>query len=603
MTTKENSFKRFFFIYFQMVKLAWRVKKELFIATTFMNALLGILVLPSLYIDKLLIDTVLKAISTHDVQFGIRNVTILIVCTVLVDFVSRTWDRFDWAITQTLARLLTVEVQLMANNKINKLPVSLAESPEVRDKFRKITDKSGTSVWSMIMPMAAMPYVFFTIVSALIAISGYGFFYVVPALLLAIPDIMVGVKNSRIMHKAETKLSSMWRIWAAYDDFVSKGRYIYENKILGHVDGLLVRSRSVSHEVIEQRYHRWIDSSRRRVASSVPIWVFGGAIRGYFFIQAILGKITLGTAQMQTRAVNQLISSFSGLGRQITDIYENYLFVHDFREFMDMKEEADEGMQPHLPFDEGIEFKDVWFRYPQNNGWTLKGVSFKVGLHDNIAIVGKNGAGKTTIIKLLCSFYKPQKGQILVNGKNILDYSPLKYRKVISALFQDFAQYPFSAKENVGYGDITRMEDLGEIKKSAKLVGIDEFIEGLPKKYENALDNEFEGGIEPSKGQWQKLALARALFRKAEIFILDEPTSNVDPEAEEEIFDKIIKLATDKIVFLVSHRFSTVVKADKILLLADGKVKEYGSHKELLGKDGEYARLFRLQAKAYQESK
>jgi len=268
-------------------------------------------------------------------------------------------------------------------------------------------------------------------------------------------------------------------------------------------------------------------------------------------------------------------------------------------EQQDLDEEVTKGKNIVTPLKTGVEFKDVWFKYPTSTSWILKGVTFKVDTTDNIAIVGKNGAGKTTIIKLLCGFYHPQKGEIKVNNTNISQYSPFSYRQRISALFQDFAQYPFSAKENIGYGDIGRMNNKEEIKKAAKLVGIDDFIEALPKKYDNALDNEFEGGIEPSKGQWQRLALARALFRQAEIFILDEPTSNVDPQAEEEIFEKIITLAKDKIVFLVSHRFSTVRKADRILVLEKGKIQEQGSHQELIVKDGTYAKLFNLQAKAY----
>jgi ATP-binding cassette, subfamily B, bacterial len=310
--------------------------------------------------------------------------------------------------------------------------------------------------------------------------------------------------------------------------------------------------------------------------------------------------VTLGTAQMQFQAITQLVGNLSTLGRQVNDIYENYLYVSDYNQFMELSEEdLVAGEKVSIPFARGIEFKNVWFKYPSSPNWILKDVTFTVTPADNIAIIGKNGAGKTTIIKLLCRYYEPQKGEILVNGVNINKYSLSSYRSKISALFQDFAQYPFSANENISFGDIGRNSDKDGIKKAAKLAGIDEFINSLPKGYENALDNEFEGGIEPSKGQWQRLALARAFYRDSEIYILDEPTSNVDPQAEEQIFDEIIKLAKDKIVFLVSHRFSTVRKADKILVLDKGRVEEYGSHEEMLGSGGTYARLFKLQAKAY----
>jgi len=494
-------------------------------------------------------------------------------------------------------------IQLQSLEKINRLAVKDAENPEIRDLYKKVFDQSGRRAWGMITPISYLPFVFFSVISASVPIILYSPWFVLPAIILALPEMVVGARYSRKEYELSNKQSPLWRVWSAYEDLIGKGRYIYENKILVNTDILLNQVRVLVRQVFGELYEVKSKFAKQRFVISIPLRVINTGIRAWFYVQAILGKITLGTAQMQYTAVSQLVGNLSTMGRQMNEIYENYLYVVDYQKFISTPEESlGEGLIPGRPFTTGIEFKDVWFKYPQNNGWTLRGVNFKVNVKDNIAIVGKNGAGKTTIIKLLCKYYVPQRGEIIINGKNISEYSSGDYRMLLSALFQDFAQYPFSAKENIGYGDINKIDDLEEIKKAARLVGIDEFIEGLPKKYDNPLDNEFEGGIEPSKGQWQRLALARALFRKAEIFVLDEPTSNVDPQAEEEIFDKIITLAKEKIVFLVSHRFSTVRKADKILVLEKGKILEYGSHEELMKKKGKYAKLFELQAKAYQTS-
>ena len=247
-----------------------------------------------------------------------------------------------------------------------------------------------------------------------------------------------------------------------------------------------------------------------------------------------------------------------------------------------------------------IEFKDVWFKYPNAKRSTLKGVSFKVIAGENIALVGENGAGKTTLIKLLCGFYKPTKGEILFKGRNIHEYDLQEYWKHLAALFQDFSQYPFSAKESIGIGSPSRINDLKEIRKAAKLTGVDDFINNLPLGYNTSLTKDFEKGVEPSKGQWQRIALARTLFRNADTIILDEPTSNVDPKAEEEIFDKIIELSKNKTLILISHRYSTVRRADTILNLDNGVIIEQGTHVGLMAKKGEYSKLFKLQAKGYQ---
>lgn len=334
---------------------------------------------------------------------------------------------------------------------------------------------------------------------------------------------------------------------------------------------------------------------------SIPLSLFQTGTRLYMYYLAIVQTVTLGTAQITSTAIDRFIGNVSRLIRQVSDIYQNYLFISDYEHFMSLPEEEQlSGLPLPSNFSEGIEFKDVWFKYENSPAWILKGLSFKVGPTDNIAIVGENGAGKTTLIKLLCRFYEPQKGEIRVNGQNIRNYNLKDYRHSISALFQDFAQYPFSVEDNIRFGDVQKKKIKKDIRLAAKLTGITGFIQSLPLQYKNPLDKEFEGGIEPSKGLWQRIALSRILYRNAQILILDEPTSNVDPKSEEEIFADVLKVAKEKMIFLVSHRFSTVRKADKILVLENGLAVEYGSHEQLIKQNGRYKELFSLQAQSYQ---
>jgi ABC-type multidrug transport system fused ATPase/permease subunit len=276
--------------------------------------------------------------------------------------------------------------------------------------------------------------------------------------------------------------------------------------------------------------------------------------------------------------------------------------VADVIWFLDLKPQLDifKGKLFTPKISSGIIFKDVWFKYSNSENWIIKGASFNINPKDNVALVGENGAGKTTLVKLLCGFYSPTKGEILLNGININKYSLKSYWKQLSVLFQDFEDYDFSARESIGYGNVDMINNLKEIIKYAKMADIHEWIDSLSLKYETPLSRWYTKGVTPSGGQRQRIGIARTLIKNGKIIVLDEPTSNVDPQAEEDIFNEVLKLGKNKILIFISHRFSTVRRADKILLLENGTISEQGSHDELMKKNGKYAHLFNLQAKSYQ---
>lgn len=253
-----------------------------------------------------------------------------------------------------------------------------------------------------------------------------------------------------------------------------------------------------------------------------------------------------------------------------------------------------------MPLQAGITFNHVWFKYPGLDTWILQDVSFTVTPTENIALVGENGAGKTTLVKLLAGFYQPTRGQILIDGLPVSDYSRLSYWRRLAVFFQEFEAYDFNARESIAYGNLDKIDDLSEVKRYAQMTDIDAWIDTLGQKYEHPLSRSYEQGVSPSTGQWQRLALTRTLIKDSSILILDEPTSNVDPQAEENIFNEVLDLGKNKIIIFISHRFSTVRRADRIFVLDKGTIIEQGSHDELLKKKGQYAHLFKLQAKNYQ---
>ena len=246
-----------------------------------------------------------------------------------------------------------------------------------------------------------------------------------------------------------------------------------------------------------------------------------------------------------------------------------------------------------------ITFDQVSFAYPGAAENALTDLSFTVSAGETIAIVGRNGAGKTTLFKLICRLYDPSAGRILIDGIDIRDVEPTELRAQIGGMFQDYVTYQATAAENIGLGHLGAIGDREAILKASRQAGSDGLIAGLPHGYETALGKWFDAGVNLSGGEWQKVALARAFMRDARILLLDEPTSALDAQAEYELFERIHSLTRGRTAVYISHRFSTVRRADRILFLEHGRLVEQGTHEQLMRLNGRYARLFRLQASAY----
>lgn len=593
--------KRFLFTYKKVLKIAWDVNPNILILVTLANSFWGLTNLPSLYINKILIDLVISNLGNPNLNQAIRLIVFLVALRALIEFIRSGLSRISNNLVNNLAEGMVAHLDLITGRKLNSLDIPTIESPDFQDKFKKIEREANNRLWGMIGPLTNIPIGVFTIVSGIIPLLSFNPWIFLLVVLVTIPDVFINAKLAKKDYQMVEVLAPKWRLWEWISSHIKNSRHFYENKILSSTGYLVKKLAKVQKEVLEFQYQRRMRRVYLRTFGDILPSLLALLVNAYFFIQALMGKISLGTAQLLYSATNTLALGFSGLLNNAVSVYENYLFVSDLTWFLNLPPAYNPGkFSVSEVFSKGIEFENVWFKYPNSDTWVLKGVNFSIKPKENIAIVGENGAGKTTLIKLLCGFYKPNKGEIMVNGRNVFDYNPEKYWNALGVLFQDFSEYPFTARESMGLGDVKKVNKLKDIKKAAKLTGVDSFIESLPLGYENPLNKEFNKGISPSKGQWQRIALARIFLRDSKIIALDEPTSNVDPKAEEEIFEKIIQLAKEKILILISHRFSTVRRADKILLLENGKVLEEGTHEELMKSNGEYSHLFELQAKGYQ---
>lgn len=314
-------------------------------------------------------------------------------------------------------------------------------------------------------------------------------------------------------------------------------------------------------------------------------------------------KITIGQFSLYFQQLLNLSNGVSSALNQYSFLKVRFKYLDRYLEFMDHPRFIENPEQvieiPPIPNPSVIEFRNVTFKYPNTEREILKNFDLVINSKEKVALVGENGAGKTTIIKLLLRFYDVDQGEVLVNGVNIKDINLDEWYRKMGVLFQDFIKYQFTFKDNVYFGDLDKKGDQEALKMAIHKSGAEGFLDDLPKNLDQVVGKMFEDGVDLSGGQWQKLALARAFFRDAPILILDEPTSSIDAKAEAEIFEKVQRLQKDKTVLIISHRFSTVRNADRILVLEDGKIIEEGSHARLMKQKGVYAELFELQAQGY----
>jgi len=324
----------------------------------------------------------------------------------------------------------------------------------------------------------------------------------------------------------------------------------------------------------------------------------------YVFViwQTVVAQITVGTLTFLAGSFRQLQGLLQGIVSRFSRIAETSLYLQDLFDFLELKPMSENHTATRKvprPMKQGFVFENVGFRYPETDIWALRHLSFTLHPGEKLALVGENGAGKTTLVKLLAHLYEPSEGRILLDGVDLCEYDPEDLRSEIGVIFQDYVRFMFSARENIAVGNIVEQKNQPQIVDAAYKSLADTVVEQLPNGYDQMLGKRFTGGVDLSGGQWQKVALARAYMREAQLIILDEPTASLDARAEHEVFVRFAELMKGKAAVLISHRFSTVRMADRILFLEHGQLLELGSHEELVAQGGKYAELFRLQAKGY----
>src|SRR5665213_969158 len=319
-------------------------------------------------------------------------------------------------------------------------------------------------------------------------------------------------------------------------------------------------------------------------------------------LRTVAGSISIGTLTFLAGSFKQLRSLLENILSRFTSVSQSAIYLRDFFDFFEIQPKIVVAQKPFPfpdPIRQGITFENVGFKYHNSDKWANRHLSFTLHAGEKLALVGENGAGKTTLVKLLARLYDPFEGRILLDGIDLREYDIMDLRKNTGIIFQDYLRYEMSFAQNIAVGNIDELNNRTLIRQSAEKSLAHLLAEKLPEQYDQALGRRFNNGIELSGGEWQKVALARAYMKDAQLLILDEPTSSLDARAEYEVFLRFAELTKGKSAVLISHRFSTVRMADRILVLEEGELIEIGSHDELILKGGRYAELFHLQAQGY----
>lgn len=582
--------------------LVWATSRPLTAAMVGVTALRSIQPAADVWVSKLLIDAVAAAIFEGGTPEQVRTVVWLVVTQLgllLGGSLLRTLANIS---QQLLQDRVSQAIQLQVMEHAERLDLAAFEDSTFYDRIQQAQREAAFRPVQMVSEMfnlARTTISFLSMVGLLLSLS---WVIALVALIAPIPSFVSSTRYGWWGFQLMRRQSPLRRLMSYLTTVQTTDTFHKEVQIYGLGPYLTERFRRLS-----QEYYREL----RRLVVRRYLAGFGwGAVSVvatsatslYVVLEAVAGRLTLGDLTLFTRAASAVQDDFQGILGGFSALYEHGLYLSTLFELLAMEPKVRAPANPvplRRPFRQGIEFRNVTFTYPGRTEPALKAISFTIAPGQTVAVVGKNGAGKTTLVKLLARLYDPDAGQILIDGRDIREYDPAELRRAIGALFQDYATFQLTARENIGFGHLERLDDHDAITEAARRAGADRIISRLPAGYETTLGKWFDGGQQLSGGEWQKIALARAFLRDAEILILDEPTASLDAQAEFDLFQRIRLLTRGRTAVFISHRFSTVRTADLILVLDGGRLVECGDHATLIAQGGIYADLFEKQAASY----
>jgi len=582
------------------IKIYWKINPKYALISVVLGALLELFAVLNNFVFAKVIDA-LVTVSQGERDFAWVYYAVLIFF--VISIVRTAMGLAENYSRRMLQMYSYPKFQEMLFKKLMSLGVGTLERPDVNNSVAR-TQQNWRSVELQFQNSS-------TIISVIASLVGTGLviFWFAPGLvplivLVTVPYIYFDRRYQKKLWSEDKRRTEMRRM--AYN---SSG-VLQDPKMLQE---LTITGGSV---ILEKKFGSFVESWNAFVADLrskfyrklVFLRVVRSSVEAYanylIIVRFLRGSITIGDVTFYFRSVAGFAGDIQSLSDLYSSMFESALRVREVKELFEMEPVFEDGKNvlPLMKSGPEIRLSEVSFSYPNSKAEVIKEINLVIKAGEKVAIVGQNGAGKTTLVKLLCRFYQVSKGAILVNDVNLNDVKVESWYKNLGVLFQDFNTYPhLTARENIVIGDVQTKTSKNKVRRFAKRADADEFIEAFEKGYDQVLSERYKGGTRPSTGQWQKIAIARFFYRDAPLVVFDEPTAAIDAESEKKIFDKIYKFFEGKTVIIISHRFSTVRNADRIIVFDKGRVVEHGSHQELMALGGKYARAFKIQAEGYKQ--
>ena len=582
-----------------LLGMVWDTSPALVSITTALRLVRALLPLAMLWVSKLILDGVVAWIKpgNGDPAGLWRLVALELGLAVLSDLLARANSLAD----SLLGDRFTNRISVRLIEHATQLDLASFEDPVFYDKLerarRQTTGRIG--LLAAVLNVAQDTLSLISLSASLIVFSPWLMILLVAAV---IPAFLGETHFTTLAYSVLYRWTPQRRLLDYIRLLGASNQSAKEVKIFGLGPHLAERYREVSERIYED--NKKVAVKRASVGFLLNLVSTGGYYGAYavVLIRTLARAISVGKFMFLTGAFSRSRMYIEKILQSFTDISDQALYLKDLFEFFEMKpaiRSLPNALPAPRPIRSGFEFKNVAFAYPGSDRMVVENISFHLETQEKIALIGENGAGKTTLVKLLARLYDPTAGQILLDGVDLREYDVEDLRKEIGVIFQDYMRYELLVKENIGFGKIEDLADRSRIEMAAQKSMAFQVIGKLPNGYDQMIGRRFDGGVDLSGGEWQKFALARAYMRDAQLLILDEPTATLDARAEYEVFRRFAELTKGRMAVLISHRFSTVRMADRILVLQNGRIFEQGTHAHLVALGGQYAELFELQAAGY----